>query len=184
MILEFDRVKLLYTEIKNYQQTLRIMKETITQALQPIADFFSSLNTPAPIVHWGHPFFMAIVIFIMGSLVGLTGWRSRVVTSPEVVTENRLNHRKIAPLMFLFIVLGYSGGLLSLIMQGESILSSPHFWTGSLVIGLLGLNGVISATGFIGNKDSLRTVHAYLGSIALMVMFLHAILGLKLGLSI
>ena len=69
-------------------------------------------------------------------------------------------------------------------MQGETIFSSIHFWTGSTVIGLLGLNGLISVTGFGGNKASLRTAHAYLGSFALLVMFVHAIFGLKLGLSI
>jgi len=160
------------------------MKETIRELLQPVADIFSGFNTPEVVVHWGHPFFMAIVVFMMGSAVGLTGWRVRVVNSAEVVTENKMNHRKIAPLLFLFITLGYSGGLLSLIMQGEPILSSPHFWTGSTVIGLVGLNGLISVTGFGGNKDALRTAHAYLGSLALMIMFVHAILGLKLGLSI
>jgi hypothetical protein len=69
-------------------------------------------------------------------------------------------------------------------MQGQPILESPHFWTGSSVILLLGLNGVISLTGFGGNNPNLRTVHAYLGSIALMVLFVHAVLGLKLGLSL
>jgi len=160
------------------------MKETIRELLQPIADFFASFNTPEPIVHWGHPLMMAIVVFAMGSFVGLTGWRSRVITEPEVKQENKGNHRKLAPWLFLFITLGYSGGVLSLIMQGEPIFSSPHFWTGTTVIGLLGLNGLISVTGFGGNKDSLRTAHAYLGSIALMIMFVHAVLGLKLGLSI
>jgi len=160
------------------------MKETIRELLQPIADFFASFNTPEPIVHWGHPLMMAIVVFAMGSFVGLTGWRSRVITEPDVKQENKGNHRKLAPWLFLFITLGYSGGVLSLIMQGEPIFSSPHFWTGTTVIGLLGLNGLISVTGFGGNKDSLRTVHAYLGSIALMIMFVHAVFGLKLGLSI
>lgn len=160
------------------------MKDTIREFLQPVADFFSSFGTPEPIVHWGHPLMMGIVVFAMGSFVGLTGWRSRVVTDVEAKQENKGNHRKLAPWLFLFITLGYSGGVLSLIMQGEPIFSSPHFWTGSTVIGLLGLNGLISVTGFGGNKDSLRTVHAYLGSIALTILFVHAFLGLKLGLSI
>ncbi len=159
------------------------MKDTIREFLQPIADFFASLNTPEQIVHWGHPLMMGIVVFAMGTFVGVTGWRSRVVTEPEMKTENKLNHRKLAPFLLLFITLGYSGGVLSLIMQGQPIFSSPHFWTGSTVIGLLGLNGLISITGFGGNKDSLRTVHAYLGSIAMVILFTHAFLGLKLGLS-
>ena len=160
------------------------MKETIREILQPVADIFSGFGTPEPIVHWGHPLMMGIVIFAMGSFVGITGWRSRKSTETEVVAKNKGEHRKFAPLLFLFITLGYSGGVLSLIMQGETIFSSIHFWTGSTVIGLLGLNGLISVTAFGGNKASLRTAHAYLGSFALLVMFVHAIFGLKLGLSI
>ncbi|BAQ65955.1 DUF4079 domain-containing protein [Geminocystis sp. NIES-3709] len=160
------------------------MKETIREFLQPIADIFSSFNTPESIVHWGHPFFMGIVIFAMGSAVGITGWRSRISEDQELKQTNKGNHRKIAPWLFLFITMGYSGGVLSLIMQGQPIFESPHFWTGSTVIGLLGLNGLISITGFGGNKEGLRTAHAYLGSIALVIMFVHALLGLKLGLSI
>jgi hypothetical protein len=52
------------------------------------------------------------------------------------------------------------------------------------VIALLAINGAISFTKFGGGKDSLRTAHAYLGSFALAVMFVHAFLGLRLGLSI
>ena len=69
-------------------------------------------------------------------------------------------------------------------MQGKPIFESSHFWTGSSVILLLSLNGLISLTGFGGDKPNLRTFHAYLGSISLVILFVHAILGLKLGLSI
>jgi fucose 4-O-acetylase-like acetyltransferase len=86
--------------------------------------------------------------------------------------------------MFLFIAMGYTGGVLSLVMQQHSILESPHFWTGTVVLGLLGLNGLISLSGFGGNQTSLRTVHAYLGSAALILLFVHAVLGINLGLSI
>ena len=158
----------------------------LRKMLQPIADWFNSLGTPEPIVHWGHPLMMAIVVFAMGSAVGLAGWRGRVLaeTDTELAIENKSQHRKIAPLMYIFLVSGYTGGVLSLVMQGQPILDSPHFWTGSVVIGLLTINAVIAATGFIGNKDTLRTIHAYVGSIALGTMIIHAILGLKLGLSI
>ncbi|MEO0852745.1 MAG: DUF4079 domain-containing protein, partial [Cyanobacteria bacterium J06648_11] len=87
-----------------------------------------------------------------------------------------------ARLMFLFIALGYTGGLLSLVMQNQSPLQSPHFWTGSLVILLLSSNAVLSMT-FSGDRAALRSTHAYLGSLALAVMATHAVLGLRLGLS-
>ena len=160
------------------------MEETIKEYLQPIANWFNTLGTPEPIVHWGHPLMMGIVVFAMGSFVGLTGWRSRIVADQEKAQGNRDEHRKIAPWLFLFIALGYTGGVLSLLMQGQPILESSHFWTGSSAILLLGLNGLISLSGFGGENPNLRTVHAYLGSIALIVLLVHAALGFQLGLSI
>ncbi len=152
--------------------------------LEPIADKFRSMGIPDPVVHWGHPLMMAIVVFVMGSFVGLAGWRGRTIADEATAAKSRMEHRKLAPLMFLFMATGYTGGVLSLVMQHQPILESPHFFTGSIVILLLAINGLISVTGFGGNKPNLRTVHAYLGSVALVVVFIHAVLGLKLGLAI
>ncbi|HBE21026.1 MAG TPA: DUF4079 domain-containing protein [Cyanobacteria bacterium UBA11149] len=162
------------------------ISQLLTPILEPIADQFSRLGTPEPIVHWGHPLMMGIVVFFMGSFVGLSGWRGRVLadTDNAAAIKSRAEHRKIAPWMFLFIALGYTGGVISLVMQEQPILESPHFWTGSIVLILLGTNGIISLTGFGNNKALLRNVHTYLGSIALCILFLHAVLGLKLGLAI
>ena len=156
----------------------------IRQYLEPIADIFRSFNVPEPIVHWGHPAMMGTVVFVVGSFVGFTGWRRRIATNEEVAIKNGSNHQKMAPLMFLFMALGYTGGILSLVMQEQQIFESPHFWTGSIVLTLLAANGFISLTKFGGNQIALRTTHAYLGSIALCIMFVHAILGLRLGLAI
>ncbi len=158
----------------------------LNELLEPIASQFRAMGIPEPITHWGHPLMMGIVVFVMGSFVGITGWRGRLLTQtePDAAIKNRSDHSKIAPLMFLFMALGYTGGLLSLVIQQHNVLESPHFWTGSLVLILLALNGLISATKFGGNQAALRTAHAYLGSLALVVMFLHAVLGLQLGLSI
>jgi fucose 4-O-acetylase-like acetyltransferase len=155
-------------------------------SLEAIAEWFNSLGTPEPIVHWGHPIMMGIVVFVMGGAVALAGWRGRTlaVTDTEAAIKNKTNHRKIAPLMYVFLVAGYTGGVLSLVMQGQPILESPHFLTGTVVVALLTVNAVIAATGFIGNKETLRTVHAYVGSLALVILVVHAVLGLKLGLSI
>jgi hypothetical protein len=156
----------------------------ISQLLEPIANQFRSLGIPDPIVHWGHPLMMAIVIFVMGSFIGLAGWRGRVIADSAMAMKSRADHRKLAPWMFLFVALGYIGGVLSLVMQHEAVLESPHFWTGSIVLILLAANSIISFTGFGGNRALLRSVHAYLGSTALCLLFLHAVLGLKLGLAI
>jgi len=155
-------------------------------SIQPIADWFNSLGTPEPIIHWGHPLMMAIVAFVMGSAVALAGWRGRTLatTNTEVAIKNKADHRKIAPLMYAFLVAGYTGGVLSLVMQGEPILESRHFITGTIVISLLTVNALLAATGFIGNKETARTVHAYVGSAALLILVVHAAFGLKLGLSI
>jgi len=156
----------------------------LTEVLEPIAAKFRSLLIPEPIVHWGHPVMMAIVVFVMGSFVGLAGWRGRVVEDKDAAIKSRSDHRKLAPWMFLFMALGYTGGVLSLVMQHQPILESPHFYTGSVVLLLLLINSAISLSGFGGNKAILRTVHAYVGSTALCILLVHAVLGLKLGMSL
>lgn len=162
----------------------------LTQLLQPIADWFAGLGLPEPIVHWGHPLMMGIVVLVMGAAVGIAGWRGRTATDETVAAQNRTAHRRIVLWMFTFMAAGYSGGLLSLVMQHQAILESPHFWTGSIILALLAINGLISKIGFrqqpggAGQEARFRTLHAYLGSATLGLMFLHAVLGLKLGLSI
>ncbi|MEA5598589.1 DUF4079 domain-containing protein [Rivularia sp. UHCC 0363] len=156
----------------------------LTEILEPIAAWFRSLGVPEPIVHWGHPAMMAIVIFVMATFVGVTGWRSRLTEDKEVAVHSRNSHRKLAPWMFLFMMLGSLGGVLSLVMQHKPILESSHFWTGSIVLILLAINATISLTKFGGNRSGLRALHAYLGSTALCVMLLHAVFGFRLGISI
>jgi fucose 4-O-acetylase-like acetyltransferase len=158
----------------------------LAQTLAPIANFFSQLGIPPVVVHWGHPFFMSIVIFIMGSFAGYAGWRGRVLATidSQASIKSLGDHRKTAPLMALFLALGYTGGLLSMTMQEKPLLESPHFWTGSLILALLTINGSLSLSGFGGNQPNLRKVHAYIGSGILGLMFFHAMLGLKLGISI
>jgi hypothetical protein len=158
---------------------------SIRSTLEPIAAWFGSLGVPEPIVHWGHPAMMGIVLLAMGSFAGITGWQGRrlAATDPEASTKNRTEHTKVAPLMFLFIAMGYTGGVLSLVMQDKPIFESPHFWTGSTIILLLSTNALLAATKF-GGQASLRTAHAYIGSVALLLFVLHAVLGINLGLSI
>lgn len=174
---------------------LSAASDGLAATLQPVAQFFAGLNLPQPIVQWGHPLMMGIVVVVMGSFVGLTGWRGRALrlaaastapegSLPEAAQKPLLDHRKLAPWMATFIALGYTGGLLSLVMQGKPLLNSPHFWTGSLVLLLLAVNGALSLSGFGGNRAALRTTHAYVGSLILCVLFAHALLGLKLGLSL
>jgi len=155
-----------------------------SEALEPLAAWFRSLGIPEPIVHWGHPLMMGIVIFVMGSYVGWTGWQGRLAEDKDVSVKNRMGHRLLAPWMFFFMAAGYTGGVLSLVMQRQPIFESPHFWTGSVLLILLLINSVISFSGFAGGKTALRATHAYLGTVALGLMILHAVLGFNLGISL
>ncbi|MFP4103045.1 DUF4079 domain-containing protein [Coleofasciculus sp.] len=160
------------------------MGEQLSQVLEPIAAWFRTLGVPEPIVHWGHPVMMGIVIFVLGSFVAYMGWRSRLTKDGEVAAKSRASHRQLAPLMYLFIALGYTGGVLSLVMQHKPIFESPHFWTGSSAVILLGINALMTF-GFGGDKKQVfRTAHAYLGSTIMILLVVHVVLGLKLGLSI
>lgn len=158
--------------------------DTLTNQLEPIAAWFRSFNLPAPITHWGHPLMMGIVAAVMGSYVAYAGWQGRLAQDKEIALKSRAAHRKLAPWMALFLGLGYTGGVLSLVMQQKPILASPHFWTGTVVLGLLALNGSLSLTGFWGDKPAFRLAHAYIGTVLMGLLLVHGILGLKLGLSI
>ncbi len=152
---------------------------------EPIAAWLRQFDLPEPLVQWGHPLMMSIVIFVMGSFVGWAGWRGRALLEAdrETALELRLSHRQLAPWLFVFIALGYLGGILSLAMQNQPLFASSHFWTGSLAVGVLGGNGLLSLAGFWGDRAPLRNLHAYLGSAALVLLVVHALLGLRLGLS-
>ncbi|WP_310410805.1 DUF4079 family protein, partial [Chamaesiphon sp. OTE_8_metabat_110] len=83
-----------------------------------------------------------------------------------------------------FMAFGATGGVLSLVIQKHAVMSSPHFLTATLLLTFLTINSLISFTGFGGNKPELRKVHAYFGSGILVLMVVHAMMGLRLGLSI
>ncbi|MBD2456730.1 DUF4079 domain-containing protein [Nostoc sp. FACHB-87] len=150
----------------------------VSEALEPLAAWFRSLGIPQPIVEWGHPVMMGIVVLVMGSYVGWTGWRGRLAQDKDESFNNRMSHRLLAPWMFFFLAAGYPGGVLSLVMQHHPIFESPHFWTGSLVLILLLINSLLSLGGFGGDKPALRTTHAYLGSGILGLLVIHGVLGL------
>ncbi len=157
------------------------MGESLTQLLEPIASQFRSLNLPEALTHWGHPFFMSIVMFAMGGYGAYAGWKGRLLTATDV--DAAVKNKKIMPVMFAFMAIGATGGVLSLVIQKHAVMESAHFLTAIAVLSLLFINGLISGTGFGGNNPGLRKAHAYLGSGILVVMIVHALMGLKLGLS-
>ena len=155
----------------------------VAEMLEPIAASFRNMGIPEPITHWGHPAMMGIVVFVMGSYTAYAGWKGRSATDADVAAKNKADHKKLAPLVFLFIATGYTGGVLSLVMQKQPIFESSHFWTGTIALGLLAVNGLISLTKFAGDKPQLRSIHAYLGSAAMLIFVAHAAFGVQLGLS-
>ncbi len=164
--------------------TATALGKALAQYIAPIADQFNRLGIPEPIVHWGHPFFMSIVILAMGSYAGISGWKVRL----QKDDASRSTHKRVSLWMTTFLAMGYTGGLLSLVMQEQPLLESPHFWTGTAVLLLLALNGSLSLFGF-GNPNTalagkFRTAHAYLGTAILSLLVFHALLGVRLGLSI
>ena len=162
------------------------MGENLTQLLEPLASQFRALNLPELLTHWGHPFFMSIVMFVMGGYGAYAGWKGRILTAsdPQAAIENKTKHRQVMPAMFAFMAIGATGGVLSLVIQRHAVMASPHFLTATIVLTFLAINSVISFTGFGGNKPELRKVHAYFGSTIMVLMVVHALMGLKLGLSI
>ncbi|WP_373542211.1 DUF4079 domain-containing protein [Chamaesiphon sp.] len=162
------------------------MGENLSLLLEPLASQFRALNLPTLLTQWGHPFFMSIVMFAMGGYGAYAGWKGRILTAsdPELAIASKAEHRKIMPVMFAFMAIGATGGILSLVIQKHAIMASPHFLTGSIVLTFLAINSLISVTGFGGNKPELRKVHAYFGSTIGVLMVVHALMGLKLGLSI
>jgi hypothetical protein len=88
------------------------MAERLSQLLEPIAAWFRSLGVPEVIVHWGHPAMMGIVIFVVGTFVGVTGWRGKLLDGKdkEAAIQSRNAHRQLAPWLFVFLAGGYTGG--------------------------------------------------------------------------
>lgn len=158
--------------------------EGIRELLQPSADYFRTLDLPEPLVHWGHPGNMMVVLLAMGGYGALTlGWQIRLSNDRDVIAKAKDMHPKLAFGMFFFFALGAIGGMMSLIMQDKPIFESPHVVTGLTGLALLSLQATLPAL-FKSQGKSARDVHAYLGTATLALFLVHAGLGLKLGLSI
>jgi hypothetical protein len=90
-------------------------------------------------------------------------------------------HPKLMLGCFLLFAAGAQGGMLFNLLEGRPILESPHAVSALAGLGLLGANGALAAV--MGDSPNLRTAHAFLGTSLMVVLLVHAALGLQLALS-
>lgn len=155
----------------------------IYDAVAPAASYFDTLGLPEPLVHWGHPGNMAVVLFAMGFYgCAKLGADIRFSDDATAVAKAKDLHPKLAIGMAFFFALGAVGGLMSLTMQGKPLLSSPHATTGLLGLTLLAFQGMLAA--FFEDGEGARDAHAYLGAAILALFTVHMVFGIQLGLSI
>lgn len=154
----------------------------IAKSLQPAADTFAALNLPAPLVKFGHPGNMAVVLLAMGGYGSYLGWQLRVSDDPDTILTAKDLHPKLAIGMTVFFTLGAVGGMTSLLMQGKSLFQSPHAITGIVGLLLLYTQGMLSL--FFEDDASIRTAHAYFGSAIMALFVVHMTFGINLALSL
>ena len=153
----------------------------IRALLEPQAQFFSTLNLPEPLIHWGHPANMAVVLFAMGGYGSWLGWQIRLSDDADMIEKAKDMHPKLVGGMAAFFAVGALGGMMSLLMQGKDIFSSPHFVSGVSGLVLLALQAMMPL--FFQDDPNARGIHAYLGTGIMALFVVHAALGLQLGLS-
>eukprot|EP00887_Chlorella_sp_A99_P007183 scaffold2.g7183.t1 len=166
----------------------------VVSFLESQAAYFATLDLPEPLIKWGHPGNMAVVLFALGAYgCGYLGWQIRSGTDPETVSKASDLHPKLGVAMLVFFALGALGGSMSQIMQarrrnrrghimqGQPLWESTHFWTGLAGLSLLAFQAMLPL--FFDEDASARGIHAYLGSGVLALFAIHLVLGLQLGLS-
>lgn len=113
----------------------RLTKEVVRRLLSLsgvwnlITHQFDKLEVAELVVHWRHPLIMAIVIFVMSNDTcrELAEWCGRMVTDADAAKKSGADYGKLATWVFLFTAADYTSSLLSLVMQQQSILESPHW---------------------------------------------------------
>jgi len=163
---------------------LASLSTAIARSLAPTAATLKALDLPETLIHWGHPGNMAVVLLAMLGYGGVfLGWTIRNGTADEEeIDKARDLHPKLTIGATVFFLLGATGGVISLVMQGKPILESPHFVSGMTGLALLSVQAMLPL--FFSEGAGARTAHAFLGSSIFALLLVHGALGLKLGLSI
>jgi hypothetical protein len=158
--------------------------------IQRVADYFKTLSIPEPVVEYGHPVMMTIMVAAMGLGGAYLGWAGRLNPDKKAGVKQKQTHATVMGAFTLLAFLGASGGALSVAMQGFPVGQSAHALSAVLVLVLLSFNGIYAGTGFgAGNKRGReateaiaqgRRVHAYLGAFIVGALLLHGFLGLQM----
>jgi len=171
--------------------------ESVREPVQNYVDIWTPLFREAAtsglvpdfLLHWGHGAAMASVLLSMGVIGAYMGWQIRLGNGNDVTPLTlgetiREAHPKIIGGAFFFFLLGGQGGLVLLDTQGQSILESPHALTALLGMSLLAFQALLPKLVFASENGALaRSVHAYVGSATMVVLFAHLATGVNLGLS-
>ena len=175
-----------------FSSAIHLADEAVKNPLviQRVADYFNTLGIPKSVVEYGHPVMMGVMVLAMGFGGGLTGWAGRLNSDKRRGAQQKSLHANIMGAFTLLALLGGSGGLLSVAMQGFPVGQSTHAITAVVVLALLMVNGTIAGTGFgAGGKrgkeatDAIRQgrqVHAYLGAAILAALAVHAAFGMQI----
>ncbi|GBF94792.1 translation initiation factor [Raphidocelis subcapitata] len=156
--------------------------EGIRASLAPTAEYFASLNLPAPLIKYGHPGNMAVVLGAMAGYGSWLGWQIRLSGDQDVIAKAKDLHPKLLGGAFVFFALGATGGCMSLIMQGKPIFESAHVTTALWGLTLLAFQAMLPL--FFDESPGSRTVHAFFGTGIMGLMLIHAGLGVQLALSL
>ncbi|EME27286.1 hypothetical protein Gasu2_54850 [Galdieria sulphuraria] len=164
-----------------------IAQETVTSSnpfvIQRIADYFKTLGIPENVEKYGHPVMMGIMIAFLGGATAYYGWMGRLNPDKKKGVQQKSFHSNLATVFWLLAFAGASGGTLSVAMQGYPVWKSTHSLSAVAVLLGLTVNAWIAFSGFGSTptkRMSGRKVHAYLGTVTMVLLLVHSILGVSI----
>eukprot|EP00931_Biecheleriopsis_adriatica_P081798 TRINITY_DN55133_c0_g1_i1.p1 TRINITY_DN55133_c0_g1~~TRINITY_DN55133_c0_g1_i1.p1 ORF type:complete len:219 (+),score=37.10 TRINITY_DN55133_c0_g1_i1:166-822(+) len=172
--------------IKRRAGPLELLREPLeAYSAARVADSPFLAEAPEAVLHWGHAAAMAAVYLQLFNAAYM-GWQIRngkgdEATALSLGQSSRTLHPLLSLGAWLFFLVGGQGGFVLLTAQKQTILESPHAATALLGMLLLTVQGSLPLV--FGSGSALRSVHAYLGSAIVLLMVIHAALGISLGFS-
>jgi len=139
---------------------------------------------PEFLLHWGHGAAMGTVLLAMGGYGTFLGWQTRLGNGGTVYPLSlgqaaKELHPTLMGAALFFFFLGGQGGLVLLAVAGQPILQSAHSSTAVLGLGLMAAQAALGLT--MGESETKRTVHAFLGTGVMLLLLAHLYFGIGLG---